>query len=87
MITLIDIMSSKCLIFILNPSSLIEIILNSFLFKFTSVVKVFNSSRNFVTLSKLLLLLIQSSIICWLGSNLESKKCIKSIKIYLTNNN
>jgi len=64
MITLIDIMSSKCLIFIFNPSSLRAIMLNSFLFKFTSAVKVFSSSRSFVTLSKLLLLLTQSSKIC-----------------------
>jgi len=63
-LTFIDIMSSKCLIFFLNPSSLIEIILNSFLFAWTSVVKVFNSSRSFAISFTLLLLFMQASKIC-----------------------
>lgn len=64
MLTFIDIMSSKCLILFLNPSSLTVMILNSLLFKFTSVVKVVNSSCSLVTYSEVLLLLTQACKIC-----------------------
>ncbi|KAE9528570.1 hypothetical protein AGLY_012145 [Aphis glycines] len=52
----------NCLIFFFNPSSLIEIKLNSFLFELTSAVNVFNSSRSFAISFKLLLLFIQAKL-------------------------
>lgn len=66
-------MSSKYLIFTFNPSSFWVIKWSSFFLFFISVAKDFKSSLNLATLFSLLLLLIQSNKIFWVGSNAETR--------------